>query len=168
MENPIRKLTHLSLLATIALIIFIVEAQLPPLTAVPGVKMGLANIVTLTVLYLYRPRDTLAVLIVRVVLGSIFSGQMTTLFFSLGGGLLCFAVCVLLQRFFPLRRLWMLSMIGAVFHNIGQIIIAIVVTSTPEIVWYLPVLLLSGLISGCFTGLAAQYFLTHFIKVQSR
>lgn len=66
-----------------------------------------------------------------------------------------------MQRFFPLRRLWALSMIGAVFHNIGQILIAIVMTGTPEIVWYLPVLLLSGLISGCFTGLAAQLFLQH-------
>ena len=168
MENSIRKLTRLSLLATIALIIFIVEAQLPPLTTVPGVKMGLANIVTLAVLYLYRPRDALAVLVVRVVLGSIFSGQMTTLFFSLGGGLLCFAVCVMLQRFFPLRRLWVLSMIGAVFHNIGQIIVAIAVTGTPEIVWYLPVLLLSGLISGCFTGFAAQYFLSHLTRIQSK
>ena len=166
MEKPIRRLTRLSLLTAVALIIFIVEAQLPPLTAVPGVKMGLANIVTLAVLYLYRPRDALAVLIVRVVLGSIFSGQMTTLFFSLGGGLLCFMVCVMLQRFFPLRRLWVLSMIGAVFHNIGQIIVAIAVTSTPEIVWYLPVLLLSGLISGCFTGFAAQYFLMHLHRVQ--
>ena len=166
MHTNTKRLTRLSLLTSVALIIFIVEAQLPSLTTVPGVKMGLSNIVTLTALYLYRPLDALSVLIIRIVLGSIFSGQMTTLFFSLGGGLVCFAVCVLLRRLFPLRRFWQLSMIGAVFHNLGQIAVAILVTSTPEILWYLPVLLLSGLISGCFTGLCAKYLLQHLCKLE--
>ena len=99
------------------------------------------------------------VLLVRVILGAFASGQIMTLPYSLSGGLLCFCVCALLFPLFPLKRLWLLSVIGAVFHNIGQIIIAIVLTRTPEIIWYLPILLISGAISGFFTGHAAQSLL---------
>ena len=155
------RLTNLALLTTVALIIFVIEANLPPLTSIPGIKMGLANIVTLSVFYLYNRKDALKVLLVRVILGAFASGQIMTLPYSLSGGLLCFCVCALLLPLFPLKRLWLLSVIGAVFHNIGQIIIAIVLTGTPEIIWYLPVLLISGTISGFFTGHAAQSLLIH-------
>lgn len=161
------RLTQLALLTTVALIIFVIEANIPPLTSVPGVKMGLANIVTLSVFYLYGRRDALLVLLVRVVLGAFASGQIMTLPYSLSGGLLCYFVCALLFPFFPLKRLWLLSVIGAVFHNIGQITTAIIITGTPEILWYLPVLLVSGMISGFFTGHAAQYLLLHLKKLKS-
>ncbi len=162
------RLTQLSLLTTVALIIFVIEANIPPLTSVPGVKMGLANIVTLSVFYLYGRKDALLVLLVRVVLGAFASGQIMTLPYSLSGGLLCFVVCALLFPFFPLKRLWLLSVIGAVFHNIGQISTAIIITGTPEIIWYLPVLLVSGMISGFFTGHVAQYLLLHLKKINSK
>ena len=161
------RLTQLALLTTVALIIFVIEANIPPLTSVPGVKMGLANIVTLSVFYLYGRRDALLVLLVRVVLGAFASGQIMTLPYSLSGGLLCYFVCALLFPFFPLKRLWLLSVIGAVFHNIGQIATAIIITGTPEILWYLPMLLVSGMISGFFTGHAAQYLLLHLKKLKS-
>lgn len=159
------RLTQLALLTTIALIIFVIEANIPPLTSVPGVKMGLANIVTLSVFYLYGRKDALMVLLARVVLGALASGQIMTLPYSLSGGLLCFLVCALLFPLFPLKRLWLLSVIGAVFHNIGQIGAAIAITGTPEILWYLPVLMVSGIISGFFTGHAAQYLLLHMKKL---
>lgn len=158
-HTSVQRLTQLALLTALALIIFIIEAQIPPLTAIPGVKMGLANIITLVTLYRFGRRDALMVLLVRVFLGSVFAGQMMTLLYSLAGGLLCYAVTALLYTYIPQRRIWLLSMIGAVCHNIGQILVAIFVTATPEIVWYLPFLFLSGLISGCFTGLAAGYVL---------
>ena len=155
------RLTNLALLTTVALIIFVIEANLPPLTSIPGIKMGLANIVTLSVFYLFSRKDALMVLLVRVILGALASGQIMTLPYSLSGGLLCFCVCALLLPLFPLKRLWLLSVIGAVFHNIGQIIVAVVLTGTPEIIWYLPVLLISGTIRGFFTGYAAQSLLIH-------
>lgn len=101
------------------------------------------------------------VLLVRVILGALASGQIMSLPYSLSGGLLCFCVCALLLPLFPLKRLWLLSVIGAIFHNIGQIIVAVVLTGTPEIIWYLPVLLISGTTSGFFTGYAAQSLLIH-------
>lgn len=153
------RLTRLGLLTALALIIFIVEAQIPPLVPVPGVKLGLANIITLVTLYSFGPRDALMVLLVRVFLGSVFGGQMMMFFFSLSGGLLCFAVSALLYRHIPLSKLWLLSMIGAVCHNLGQIIVAIFVLDTTAVLWYLPVLLVSGLVTGLFTGLVAGVLL---------
>ena len=160
------RLTNLALLTTVALIIFVIEANLPPLTSIPGIKMGLANIVTLSVFYLFSQKDALMVLLVRVILGALASGQIMTLPYSLSGGLLCFCVCALLLPLFPLKRLWLLSVIGAIFHNIGQIIVAVVLTGTPEIIWYLPVLLISGTISGFFTGYDAQSLLIHIDLLQ--
>lgn len=112
-----QRLTRLALLTAIALIIFIIEAQIPPLVAIPGVKMGLANIITLVTLYSFGRRDALMVLLVRIVLGSIFSGQMMTLLFSLSGGLCSWhRGCVLVsaraaaqrshQRLFHRSRCW--------------------------------------------------------------
>ena len=164
-EQTVR-LTQLALLTTVALVIFVIEANIPPLTSVPGVKMGLANIVTLSVFYLYDRRSAFLVLIARVVMGAFASGRIMTLPYSLCGGLLCFAACALLFPLFPLKRLWLLSMIGAVFHNIGQIIVAIAITGTKEILWYLPVLMISGILSGFFTGHAAQYLLEHMKKIK--
>ena len=145
------RLTQLALLTAVALILFLVEAQIPPLVAIPGVKLGLANIITLVTFYLYGRRDALMVLVV-----SIFSGQMLMLLFSLSGGLFCYAVCAMLYPRIPLKKLWLLSMIGAVCHNIGQILAAILVLGTADVLWYLPALLISGLISGCFTGLVTS------------
>ncbi|BFK86426.1 Gx transporter family protein [Pseudoflavonifractor gallinarum] len=157
--RPAYRLAMLSLLTAVALIIFVIEAGIPPLTTIPGIKMGLSNIITLVTMVLFGRREALLVLLSRIFLGSLFAGQMMTLLYSLSGGLLCFVVCAGILPFLPVKRLWLMSMIGAVFHNIGQIAMAIFITSTPELLWYLPVLLVSGLISGCFTGWAAQFVL---------
>lgn len=153
----LKKLTRDAFLTAIALTIFMVEAQIPALVPIPGVKLGLANIVTVFALFAYGPRDALLILLIRVFLGSVFSGQMTTFFFSLSGGLLCFAVTRLMKKVLSERQIWVAAVIGAVFHNIGQIIVAILITSTPGIIVYLPILLVSGIITGLFTGLCAQF-----------
>ena len=83
-----RRLTRLALLTAIALTIFLAEAQLPPLTWVPGIKLGLANIVTVYAMFVLGPADALLILCARVFLGAVFSGQMMTLLYSAAGGLL--------------------------------------------------------------------------------
>ena len=82
-----------------------------------------------------------------------------SLFYSLAGGLLCYAVMLLLRRVLARKQIWVASVIGAVAHNIGQIFVAVIVTGTPAIVSYLPILLLSGIAAGLFTGFAAQYLI---------
>jgi len=159
----LKQLTINALLTAIALTIFMVEAQIPALVPIPGVKLGLANIITVFAMFAYTPKDTLLILVVRVFLGSVFSGQISTMLYSMAGGLLCFAVMLLMRKILTERQLWVASVIGAVFHNIGQIIVAILVTGTPGIVVYLPVLMVSGVIAGLFTGLCTQFL---YLKLQ--
>ena len=140
------------------------EAQIPAPVPIPGVKLGLANIVTVYAVFTIGPGPALMILVARILLGSLFAGQAMSLMYSLAGGLLCFAVMLLLKRILTRKQIWVASVIGAVFHNIGQILVAIVVTGTPAIVSYLPVLLLSGIASGLFTGFAAQTFINRMDK----
>lgn len=142
-------LTRMALLTAIALTIFMIEAQIPPLVPIPGVKLGLANIVTVYAMFLMGPVDALGILLCRVFLGSIFAGQMVTFFYSLAGGLFCYLVMLLLRRLVTEKQIWVCSVVGAIAHNIGQIGVAIAVTGTPELIGYLPVLMVSGFVWVC-------------------
>ena len=101
----------------------------------------------------------------RIVLGSIFTGQLVSFIYSITGGLLSFLLMILLKRFFPLKQLWVLSVLSAVTHNIGQPAAAVFMTQTLAIAYYLPVLILSGIIAGAFTGLCAQLVLMRLSKI---
>lgn len=161
-----KKLTRMALLTAIALILFLVEAQLPPLAPIPGIKLGLANVITVYAMFVLSPGDTLLILLCRVFLGSVFSGQMMNLFYSLGGGLLCWLAMLVLRRVVSRRQVWVCSVIGAMCHNIGQILVAIWMTRTPSLIVYLPVLLVSGILTGLFTGLVAQFVLQRLERAQ--
>lgn len=158
-----KQLSLMALLTAVALAIHVAEAQIPAPVPIPGVKLGLANIITVYAVFTLGPGPALMILVARILLGSLFSGVMS-LFYSLAGGLLCFAVMLLMRCVLSKKQIWIASIVGAVFHNIGQILVAIVVTGTPAIVSYLPVLLLSGIVAGLFTGLAAQYLIHRLEK----
>ena len=155
--KSVKKLTTLALFTTIALTIFILESALPPIVPVPGIKLGLANIITLILLLNGTWAEALIVLIMRIVLGSIFAGQMMSFFYSLAGGLLCLLVMALLNRILGKKLIWFTSIMGAIAHNMGQIIVAMAVLGSAYVLYYLPFLLLSGIITGLFTGLCAHY-----------
>lgn len=159
-----RQLTTMAMLTAIALAIHVAEAQIPAPVPIPGVKLGLANIVTVYAVFTIGPGPALMILVARILLGSLFAGQAMSLLYSLAGGLLCFVVMLLLKKILSRNQIWVASVIGAIFHNIGQILVAIVVTGTPAIVSYLPVLLLSGIAAGLFTGFAAQTFIHRMDK----
>ena len=157
-----RKLVLMALLTATALIIFIVEAQIPNPVPVPGIKLGLANIVTVYAMFTLGPVPALIILVSRVLLGSIFSGQIVTLFYSLSGGLLCYVSMLLMRKLVSLKQIWACGVVGAIFHNVGQIVVALLITRTPGLVAYLPILMVSGICAGVFTGLCAQ-FIVHRI-----
>ena len=159
-----RQLTTMAMLTAIALAIHVAEAQIPAPVPIPGVKLGLANIVTVYAVFTIGAGPALMILVARILLGSLFAGQAVSLLYSLAGGLLCFVVMLLLKKILTRKQIWVASVIGAIFHNIGQILVAIVVTGTPAIVSYLPVLLLSGIAAGLFTGFAAQTFIHRMDK----
>ena len=149
-----KKLVLTAILAAVALGVYVLEAQIPAPVPVPGVKLGLANVVTLAAMALLGRRQALAVLLVRLLLGSMFSGGLSALLYSLAGGLLAYAVMAALLRVLPL---WAVSVLAAIAHNLAQLSVAVLVTGTPSLFWYGPALLLAAILTGAFTGLAAQY-----------
>ena len=160
----LKQLTADALLIAIALTIFMIEAQIPAPIPIPGIKLGLANIITVFAIFVFTPKDALLILAVRVFLGSIFSGQISTLLYSTAGGLMCFGAMIVIRKILTNKQIWIASVIGAVFHNIGQIIVAILVTGTPGIIVYLPILMVSGILAGLFTGLCSQVLYEKLLK----
>ncbi len=162
-----KRLTLLAVLTAAALCVFVLEAQLPPLTPVPGIKLGLANIFTLFALYVLEAKSALALLLVRVVLGSLVTGQVSAMGYSLCGGLLSYLVLLLFYRRIPGKQLWALSILSALVHNLGQLLLASVVMGTFAIFWYAPMLFLAAMVTGAFTGLTTQMVLKHWKNLRS-
>lgn len=162
-----KRLTQLALLTTIALIIFIIEMRFPDIIPVPGVKLGLANIVTVYTMYHYTAKETLLVVLVRILLGSIFGGNISAVIYSFSGALLCLTGMLLLCHLIDEKYIWICSILGAVLHNIGQIAAAVVMMKTSAVLAYFPFLLVSGCIAGTFTGLCAQLLIKK-IKIKHR
>jgi len=160
-----RRITLLALLTAIALTIFMVEAQIPVPIAIPGVKLGLANVVTVYAVFVLGPTDALMMLSARVFLGAVFSGQMMTLLYSAGGGLLAWLSMVVLSRLLSKDQIWLCSPVAAVFHNIGQLGVAGLVLESWAVLAYLPYLLLAGIAAGLFTGLCAQFLIRRLERV---
>ena len=153
----IRKLTRLALLTAIALTIFMVEAQIPALLPIPGIKLGLANIVTVFAVFALGPGDAVLILAARIFLGAVFAGNFSTIFYSAAGGGLAIALTILLRRVLTKMQLWVAGALGAVAHSIGQMIMAVLITATPGLIAYLPVMIAVSIVTGTFTGLCAQF-----------
>lgn len=159
-----RKLTQAALLTTVALTIFVLEAQIPLPLPIPGLRLGLSNIVTVFALSVLGWKTTLAILLVRICLGNLIVGQTMAILYSLAGGLLSFLCMALLLRILRPNQLWVAGVIGGIAHNIGQMAVAVAVTQTLALLAYLPVLLLCGVVTGAFTGLCAQLLCGRRIK----
>ena len=154
-----KRLTELAMLTAVALIIFVIELQIPNPFPIPGVKLGLANIITVYAVYHYRAGEVMLIVFVRVFLGALFGGVMSTLLYSLAGSILCLAGMIPLRKVIDEKYIWISSVFGAVLHNIGQIAVAVLITQTPGVIAYLPFLLVSGCLAGAFTGICAQLVL---------
>lgn len=151
-------------LVAVALVLSLVEKMIPvqALVPIPGVKLGLANVVTIFALTHLRMRETIAIILVRVTLVSVFMGSITAFLFSLFGSLLAMAVMKLL--FYGEGICFSLvgiSIAGAAAHNIGQICAAIVVLGTIDVIGYLPMLLVVSIPVGAVTGLVCAVVLGH-------
>lgn len=153
----VKKVTRLALLSAIALTIFMVEAQLPALVPIPGVKLGLANIVTVFTVFTLGGKEGAAVLFVRIFLGAVFAGNFSTILYSAAGGVCAIAVTILLRKILTKKQLWVAGCLGAVAHSIGQMAMAVLLTRTPGLLIYLPVMVVISIVTGLFTGLCAQF-----------
>ena len=166
MRVKLKKLLYLALLTAISLVLFVVENQIP--APVPGVKLGLGNVIVVAVLFLYGPWESLAVLSVKVLLSAILTGNLSALAYSAAGGLLSWGGMCLLRPLLREKQLWAASVLGAMLHNFGQLLSAMVIAATPGLIAYLPVLLLSGMVTGLFTGVAAQAVVGRIKKIKQK
>ena len=151
-----RKLTTMALLAAIALTIFVVEAQIPPIVPLPGVKLGLSNIVTVFAVFALGPGEAGAILFVRIFLGAVFAGNFSSILYSAAGGLCAILLTIGLRKLLKADQLWVAGCLGAIAHSAGQMAVAILVTGTLSIIIYLPAMIVCSIITGTFTGLCAQ------------
>lgn len=147
-----KKVAFLGLSIALAMILSFVESQIPALVAIPGIKVGLPNLVIVFLLYKMSAKDAIIVSIIRTLLVSMLFGNIQMLTFSVAGAALSLASMILLKKTNWFSTITV-SIVGGIFHNIGQIAAAILWTQTAGIVTYLPVLLISGTIAGAVIGL---------------
>lgn len=150
-----KKTAFMGVFLAFALILSYVESLIPFYFGVPGVKLGLANLAVVLILYYYGWKEALLLNVMRVLLAGFMFGNLFMIMYSLAGALFSFsAMCMLkkMQKF----SICGVSMAGGVFHNVGQILVAIFVTQTAGVAYYLPALLIAGVVTGLLIGLAAE------------
>lgn len=148
-----KRLVLLAMLTAVAMILSYVESLLPSV-GIPGVKMGLANIAVIFALFRFGWKEAAALSLVRVVLVSLLFGSVGAMLYSLAGAVLSLAVMALLRRIDRFSTVG-ISVAGGVTHNAGQILMAMLILQTKQLLGYLPVLAVSGIAGGVLTGLAA-------------
>lgn len=147
-----KKVAFLGLSIALAMILSFVESQIPALVAIPGIKVGLPNLVMVFLLYKVGWKETVTVSLVRIILVSMLFGNVQTLTFSIAGALLSLLSMILLKKLNWFSCITV-SIVGGIFHNVGQIVAACFWTQTAQVAYYLPVLLISGTIAGAVIGL---------------
>lgn len=162
----VKRLARLALLTAVALIIFVIELRIPDIVPIPGVKLGLANIITVYAVYRYKANEVFLVVLTRVLLGCIFGGNISALPYSMAGAMLCLAGMLLVRKIVPKNFIWVSSVLGAILHNTGQMAAAVLMTRTLTVLSYYPFLIAAGCIAGAFTGLCAQLLLKRNIPDQ--
>lgn len=152
----VKKMTQVSLLTAAALILYIIELRIPTPFPIPGIKLGLANIITIVAIYRFKPHETALLVAARVILGSLFAGSMSAFLFSACGAFFCLCGMFFMKKFLPDKNIPLCSVLGAIFHNFGQITAAACVMQSLSVLAYLPILIVTGCIAGLFTGLCAK------------
>lgn len=153
MKSNAKKITFTAVFTTLALVLSYVESLIPPLyAAAPGVKIGLPNIIIIFILYKLSVYDAMLVSLLRVVLVTLLFGNVVVFFYSLAGAVLSLAVMVILKKSDFLSIVGV-SIAGAVSHNLGQTIVAIILLRTKEIGYYMIPLFISGIVAGICVGI---------------
>ena len=146
------KVAVFGVFTSLALILSYVELLIPINSGIPGMKLGLANLLVVILLYKGCPRDALLLSVIRILLSGLIFGNMFSIFYSLGGGLLSLAVMVFLKKTgqFTVAGI---SIGGGASHNVGQLLVAMFVVQTYQVGYYLPALLIAGVITGAVIGI---------------
>lgn len=159
------RVAYFGVFTALALIFSYVETLIPVNLGIPGVKLGLANLIIVVALYKMRLSEAYLLSVVRVLLAGFIFGNYFSIIYSLAGGLLSLTVMALLKKWggFSLQGI---SIAGGVFHNIGQLIVVAVVVETFSVTYYFPVLLVAGLLTGLVIGIVAEMMLKRLVNIQ--
>lgn len=152
MKNKIKQIAMMAILIALSFVLSYVDSLIVLPFGIPGIKLGIANIAIIYTLYKIGAKEAIVVSILRLVLSSILFGSVLTFLYSLVGAVLSLSLMIILKKYTNLALIT-ISISGAVLHNIGQIIVAVIVMATKEIVFYLPILIITGILSGIGFGI---------------
>ena len=159
-----KKIAYLGLLIALAFVFSYIEFLIPVNIGIPGAKLGLANLVILVALYTLNEHDAFVLSMIRIVLVGFTFANLASMLYSLAGGILSYLAMVIAKRT-QLLSITGVSVIGGVFHNVGQIIMAICVVKTASLIYYLPVLLVSGIAAGVAIGVLGGMITVRIKKI---
>lgn len=154
-KNVAQKVAVSSMLTAVSMIFSYVESLFPISLGVPGIRLGLANLIVLTGLYFLSPLQVLFILGVRIILSAFLFGNMASLLYSMAGGILSFAAMLLCRRL-KVFTMTGVSITGGVCHNMGQLLVAMIVVKNTKLLYYCPVLMIAGAIAGAVIGIVGQ------------
>lgn len=160
-----KRIAYLGVFTALAFVFSYIEFLLPLNFGVPGIKLGLANLVVIVALYMINVRAACLLSFVRILLTGLTFGNLASMIYSLAGGMLSLVIMILAKRgnVFSVTGV---SVLGGVSHNVGQIIIAILVVETKSLLYYLPVLIISGTVTGALIGILASILIRHLNKAK--
>ncbi len=159
------RVAYFGVFTALALIFSYVESLIPIQLGIPGVKLGLANLIIVIALYKMRLSEVFLLSIVRILLSGFLFGNYFSILYSLAGGLLSLVVMALLKKMGDFSVMG-ISMAGGVSHNVGQLVVAMLVVETFSVGYYLPVLLVAGLVTGFLIGVAAGEMLKRLVNIR--
>jgi heptaprenyl diphosphate synthase len=165
-HNKARKMVYMGLLISLAMTLSYFERFIPLPYSVPGMKLGLANIITVTCIMYFKKREVFMIVISRILLTALIIGSMMSFFYSLSGGVLSSLGMLFVYRYFGNKVSTIgISVFGGVLHNVGQLLVLNVITGRTTIaLYYAPILMIAGILTGVFVGVASMYFIKH-VKV---
>jgi len=158
-----RKVAFYGIFAAMAVLMGYIEFILPSPVPIPGVKLGLANVIVLIAMYFIGNKAALSVSVIRVIISSLLFGGFSGFLYSIAGALVSFAVMSLIKKL-KYAGITGVSILGGVTHNIAQIVVASLVLQTPGLMYYVPMLLVSGVVTGVIIGIVAKYSLAYIEK----
>lgn len=162
----LKRTVMIAIFAAVAVVLSIIESMIPMPFSIPGAKLGLANIMVLTCLYFLNGKDTFTLIILKTILTAFIFGTFSSFLFSFFGAIFSFAVMYLLMRVgrnsFSLIGI---SIAGGIAHNLGQLTAAMIIFKSSKIFYYLPALMITGIVTGIFIGLAVKYLIASLSKL---
>ncbi len=160
------RVAYFGVFTALALVFSYVESLIPISFGIPGVKLGLANLIIVTALFKLELKEAFLLSVVRVLLSGVLFGNYFSIIYSLAGALLSLSVMALLKRAGGFSIVG-ISIAGGVFHNIGQLFVAMIVVEMFSVAYYVPVLLVAGLLTGGVIGILAREILKRLAGLQA-